>query len=224
MEKNSTSALNCFGTAVLESARTSVYAYGSALLVSRISSHKRVLRNAFIFVALIPSLAFAQAPSNSFNTKEPIEITSDTLEVQQKANEATFLGNVVAIQGQVRLKSDRMTVYYRSADEKKAAGAAVTQSQTIKKIDVTGNVFLSTPEETASGARGDYDVVGQEIHLYDNVVLTRGKNTLKGNQLTYNFASGHSVISGGTVATDGASKGKERVRALFVPEDKGKKP
>lgn len=181
------------------------------------------MKSCFLFIALLPAVAFAQVPGTSFNNKEPIEITSDTLEVQQKENQAVFAGNVVAIQGQVRLKSDRMTVYYMSADEKKGKGS---EAQSIKKIDVDGNVFLSTPEETASGERGDYDVVGQEIHLNDNVALTRGKNVLKGNQLTYNFATGRSVISGGAVAAEGASKGKERVRALFVPDDKkeGKKP
>lgn len=180
-----------------------------------------------LMLALVPASAWAE--NNRFDNKSPIEITSDALEVQQKENTATFSGNVVAIQNDVRLKSDRMIVYYTSAEEKQkskpanAAGSAFT-NQSVKKIDVEGNVFLATPEETASGARGDYNVEGQEIHLYDNVVLTRGQNTLKGNQLTYNFETGRSVVTGGTVAPSGASAGKERVRALFVPEKKDGTP
>lgn len=163
----------------------------------------------------------ALAANNRFDGKQPIEITSDSLQVEQQKNLAIFTGNVVAIQNDVRLKSDKMTVYYTSSDEQKAdTKNPDEQKQTIKKIDVEGNVFLATPEETASGARGDYDVAGEEIHLFDNVVLTRGTNTLKGSKLTYNFASGHSVVTGGAVAEKGASKGKERVRALFVPEQK----
>jgi len=166
----------------------------------------------------------ALAAGNRFDNKSPIEITSDALEVQQLENTATFTGNVVAIQNDVRLKSDRMVVYYASADEKKEKKKeGEAEKQTIKKIDVEGNVFLSTPEETASGTRGDYNVETQEIHLNDNVVLTRGKNTLKGSQLVYNFETGKSVITGGVTAEGGASAGKQRVRALFVPEDK-KKP
>ncbi len=177
----------------------------------------------------LPSLALAQSPAvKSFDGKQPIEITSDSLEVMQNDSMATFVGNVVAIQGEVRLKSDKMVVYYAKKGEGKAPAAAdPAQQQSIKKIDVDGNVFLATPEETASGTRGDYDVEHQEIHLQENVTLTRGKNVLKGNVLTYNFASGRSVISGGAVAEQGASKGKQRVRALFVPDDKkpeGKKP
>lgn len=166
---------------------------------------------------LIPALAQA---NDRFDSKQPIEVTSDALEVQQQQNMAIFTGNVVAIQQDVRLKADKMTIYYTSSEEKKADAQAAENKQTVKKIDVEGNVFLATPEETASGTRGDYDVQGEEIHLYENVVLTRGANTLKGNQLTYNFATGKSVVTGGTVATSGASAGKERVRALFVPDQK----
>ncbi len=202
----------------------------------------------------------SQQTQSRFNSNEPIEITSDQLQVDQLQNIAIFTGNVVAIQGDVRLKSDIMTVYYISQNKnnqnsnnqnsnnhktdnqsnnnqsnnnqnsnnqssnnqennkpEKTATASTTQS--IKKIDVEGNVFLTTPEETASGARGNYDVVNNEIHLYDNVVLTREQNVLKGSRLDYNFQSGRSVISGGAVATGGASQGKERVRALFVPKN-----
>ncbi|MDX2072742.1 MAG: lipopolysaccharide transport periplasmic protein LptA [Alphaproteobacteria bacterium] len=181
------------------------------------------LRNMMWLLCMLPGVALAQ--SKSFDSKQPIEITSDQLEVHQAENVAIFTGNVVAIQNDVRLKSDKMTVYYTSAEEKKSdSGQAATQAdaakQTIKKIDVDGNVFLATPEETASGARGNYDVEGEEIHLYENVVLTRGANTLKGSELTYNFASGKSIITGGAVAEDAAGKGTGRVRALFVPDKK----
>ena len=177
------------------------------------------IRNILLVSVFLPS--FALAASNRFDNKQPIEITSDALQIEQQQNLAIFTGNVIAIQNDVRLKSDKMTVYYTSSDEKKSdAKNPDEQKQTIKKIDVEGNVFLATPEETASGARGDYDVVGEEIHLFENVVLTKGANTLKGSKLTYNFASGHSVITGGAVAESGASKGKERVRALFVPDQK----
>ena len=156
------------------------------------------------------------------NNKTPIEVTSDSLEVQQQQNQAVFIGHVVAIQGDVRLTADKMTVYYASAGEKKAdkqkepKGTDNAQGA-IKKIDADGNVFLTTQEETASGANGIYDVEHQEIHLNSNVVLTRGKNVLKGDKLIYNFATGRSVISSGAGdAKD--NKGKQRVHALFVPD------
>jgi len=91
----------------------------------------------------------------------------------------------------------------------------------IKKINADGNVFLSTPEETASGANGIYDVEHQEIRLNTNVVLTRGQNVLKGDKLTYNFATGHSMLNGGGGDESNPDKvSNGRVRALFVPSGK----
>jgi lipopolysaccharide export system protein LptA len=153
------------------------------------------------------------------DNKSPIEINADALEVFQEENKAIFTGHVVVIQGTVRLKSEKMTVHYRQQEEKKGqdmgAGA-------IRRIDVEGNVFLSTPEETASGTSGVYDVEHQQIVLNNNVVLTRGKNTLKGDRLVYDLASGKSNITGGAIAQPG-TKGKERVRALFLPDNQEQK-
>ena len=161
------------------------------------------------------------AQAEKADRNKPMNIEADTLRYDDVKQLSIFTGNVVAIQNDTRLKSDKMIVYYTSQEDTQKSNS----KQTVKKIDVEGNVFLTTPEETASGDRGNYDVEGEKIHLYDNVLLTRGTNTLKGRELVYDFASGKSVISGGNVATSGASKGKERVRALFVPEDKDtKKP
>lgn len=153
----------------------------------------------------------------------PVEVTSDTLEVFQKENRAVFSGHVVAIQNDVRLKADKMTVHYRNSGDDKADAAKNPAENGIEKIDAEGSVFLSTPEETASGTSGVYDVAHQEIHLNNNVVLTRGKNTLKGDKLVYNFASGKSILTGGTGEAPTDGKSTQRVRALFIPEKKDDK-
>jgi len=184
-----------------------------------------------VFLAgLIPALAFAKAEQNPLSggkhdSRAPVEVTSDSLEVLQQENKAVFSGHVVAIQGEVRLKADKMTVYYAKPDDKTAKKSEKTNEKSpanaIDKIDADGNVFLSTAMETASGTKGIYDVKKQEINLIGGVVLTRGQNVLKGDNLTYNFGTGKSILSAGTGSTpDG--KGKERVRALFVPENNKK--
>ncbi|MGE0753725.1 MAG: lipopolysaccharide transport periplasmic protein LptA [Alphaproteobacteria bacterium] len=161
-----------------------------------------------------PSLGASPATPKIGNSKAPIEINADNLQVFQEDNKAIFTGKVVAIQDKVRLKSDRMTVFYRSPDEK-----SQQQADAIRSIDVEGNVFLTTPEETASGDQGTYSVEKEQIELRHNVILTRGKNTLKGDQLTYDMKKGKSVMS----ATADASGKKQRVRALFIPDEAKKK-
>lgn len=192
-----------------------------------------LMRDCFaaLAMALIVCASAQAAPNPLAGSKHdnsaPIEINADNLEVLQEENKAIFTGHVVAIQGKVRLKSDKMTVYYAQkaeAEPSKKQAPADPQSGAIEKIDVEGSVFLSTPEETASGAHGVYDVKGNRIVLEQNVVLTRAKNTLKGNNLVYDFATGKSTLTGGAAVTQQGGKDGSRVRALFVPEKKQGKP
>jgi len=184
----------------------------------------RSARLFLLAICLLPFDLFAAASpmGGEHDSKTPIEVTSDTLDVMQEQNQAIFSGHVVAIQGDVRLTSDKMTVYYskpadKGKSEKTPAAKTDVEKNAIKKIDAKGSVFLSTPEETASGATGTYDVENQEILLSNNVVLTRGKNVLKGDHLTYNFATGKSKLTGGDAPAAGG-KTSGRVHALFVPE------
>lgn len=154
------------------------------------------------------------------SSKAPIEINADSLQVFQEENKAIFEGHVVAIQENVRLKSDKMTVYYRSPE-----GEKKSEQDAIKRIEVEGNVFMTTPEETASGLSGVYDVQNNQIELINQVVLTRGKNTLKGDRLVYDLKEGKSVMStaAASIAPNGKPAAKQRVRALFIPDEAKKK-
>ena len=169
----------------------------------------------------VPAQAADPLAGLKHDSRTPIEVTADTLEVFQQENKAVFSGHVVAIQGTIRLTSDTMTVHYRKPEgDAPAAGAG--NADAIQRIDADGNVFLSTPQETASGAKGIYDVEHHEIHLDDGVVLTRDKNVLKGDHLVYKFDTGQSVLTGGNAGAKPGS-GQPRVRALFVPDSNNKK-
>ncbi len=178
-----------------------------------------------VFFAAIPALA-ADKPSVPFqhDNKTPIDITADKLDVLQAENKAIFTGHVIAIQGDVRLTSEKMTVFYhqQEAQEKgKKPAKDVAGENAIRRIEVEQNVFLATPAETASGSSGTYDIEKNQITLDTNVVLTKDKNTLKGDHLVYDFSTGRSTLTSSTNVAKPGEKGK-RVRALFIP-DKGEK-
>jgi len=162
-----------------------------------------------------------------FDTSLPVEITSDSLEVLQHENKAIFKGNVVAVQGEVRLKSDTMVVHYKQKSQQDQAVAKTPKPAAspddqggmgaITLIEVMGNVFVVTPQESAKGDRGDYDVPTRMLHLFgDNVVLTRDKNIMRGTALEYNMATGRSILTNGSKVVGSPSTGA-RVRSVFVP-------
>jgi len=178
-----------------------------------------------VFAADVPAV------SGKHDANLPIEISSKTLEVLQNESKAIFKGDVIAVQGDVRIKSDEMIVYYSSKDDKSNAAPAVTPPAAssvpptgqgdmgaIKSIEVHGNVVIATPQESAKGDRGDYEVATRIVHLFgDNVVLTRDKNIMKGTALEYNMETGRSLL---TRAEDSKSKTDDRVRMVIVPQEK----
>jgi lipopolysaccharide export system protein LptA len=72
-----------------------------------------------------PSLAQAPAardraplPGMVSNSKDPINIDADKLEVFDREQKAVFIGNVVAVQGDSTLKASRLTAARTSAPDR----------------------------------------------------------------------------------------------------------
>ncbi|MEQ9520354.1 MAG: lipopolysaccharide transport periplasmic protein LptA [Parvibaculum sp.] len=149
----------------------------------------------------------------------PIEIEADTLEVQQNAQQATFIGNVDAIQGTMRLRSDKLVVFYA---EKTAASSGGEGGTEITRIRADGNVHvMSEDDQSADGQWAIYQVVNSEITMGDAVVLRQGDNVVRGNRLKIDLNTGvarvESAATAGTPDTESGSNG--RVRGLFkVPQ------
>lgn len=134
------------------------------------------------------------------DTSLAIEITADSMEVEQERQVATFKGAVDAKQGELRLRADVLVVHYRDKDD--------GSGKTISLIEADGNVFVSSPDETAQGSRGTYDVAARTISLEGPVTLTRGENVVQGERLELDLASGVSRVVGGG----------GRVTGVFQPE------
>ena len=166
--------------------------------------------------------ACAQIASKT-QAAQPIEVSSDKLDVFQDQNKAVFTGNVIAVQGSSNLRSKEMTVFYRQNGGKKAdaTDAAVKAAAKpadgappgIYRIEAQGDVVYTTPTEAATGDTGIYDVDKNTIDILgSSVILTRGQNVLKGNRLNYNLGTGRSILTAGGGSSDvtGASAGKRR--------------
>lgn len=186
---------------------------------------KKMFLGAGALAALLLSAGagFAQNSPIAMDSKEPIEVASDTLEVLQSEKKAIFKGNVIATQGRIKMRGATMTIFYRESSPGGAEAPAQDSSDALGKgiyrIEAEGNVIFTTPTEIAEGRKAVYDVDAQTITLNEDVTLTRGKNILKGTAMTYNLATGRSVLS-----SAGAVPGTGRVRGLFVPEEKPATP
>lgn len=153
------------------------------------------------------------------DTRSPIDISADRLEVRSKDDIAVFEGRVEAVQKDLTLKADRITVYYDKAAGQKTGATNSGESPPISRIDAAGKVTLVSPSETVAANWGVYDMVERIVTLGGAVVLNRGDVVVRGDRLQVNLESGVTRLE--TVASGpGATEEKGRVRGRFLPSDK----
>jgi lipopolysaccharide export system protein LptA len=127
--------------------------------------------------------------------EEPVEVTSERLEVDQNGGVATFIGDVIVVQGQMRLTAPRVRVEYTTGDEGK-----------IQLIHATGGVTMVNGEETAEGEDAVYSVDAGTVVMSGDVIVTQGPNVLAGQQLFVDLDTGTGTMEG-------------RVRTIFKQEN-----
>ena len=114
----------------------------------------------------------------------PVEVTSETLNVNQEDGSAEFIGNVIVIQGEMRLTADRVLVIY---NEERSA---------IERMEATENVVLVSPPDAAEGDWAEYTIDSGVIEMKGNVLLTQGPSIISGDEMIANLTSGTATMSG----------------------------
>jgi lipopolysaccharide export system protein LptA len=147
------------------------------------------------------------------NSKEPIKIDADRLDVFDKENRAVYAGNVVAVQGDTTMRCSTLTIHF---DRQRAGGgtvqraaAASDQNDAIKRIECAGPVTVVSKDQVATSDKADYDRAGGRVIMTGNVALSQGQNVTRGERLVYDVNAG--------VANIEATPNGGRVRGLFVP-------
>jgi len=183
----------------------------------------------------VPGTGFAQPkPKGSASSplgglggdsKEPIKIDADKLDVLDKENKAVFTGNVVAVQGDTTVRCTVMTVLYEGrnggqggqkgqaatpAPAAKPAAPATPSSNdsSIKRILCKGPVTVVSKTQAATSDNAEFDRANNLVIMTGNVALNDGPNITRGEKLTYNTVTG--------IANVETTKGG-RVQGFFVP-------
>lgn len=133
----------------------------------------------------------------------PIDISSDEFEYVDAENRAVFRGSVEAIQGESRMRSPVLTIFY-------APGAGPGGGTRIQRMEADGPVYYVTPQQNARGDHATYTAADNTMVLTGNVVLVQDKNVMQGDKLTVDTKTNHAVL----VTNDRSNK---RVRGVFYP-------
>ncbi len=169
------------------------------------------MRKRLLSVALC-CLASAALAQNGLlaqrDADKPVEFSADSSDIDIKGKSITYSGNVIAIQGQNRLRADKM-----KADD------------IAKKVYVNGRVVVDSPTSgTVTGDNGIYDLNTKLVTLSGHVVLHKqGQVTMQGSLLTVNMVTGKASLGAApvaatpnTAAAPGAPGG--RVTGVIIPK------
>jgi lipopolysaccharide export system protein LptA len=138
----------------------------------------------------LPSLVSAQEAGIAFGPAEhdasdPIEVTSDRLSIDQTDGRAVFTGNVIVVQGDLRLSADRIEVEYTD-----------TEPREIERMLAFDNVVVVRGEEAAEGNEAVYTLADEAIVMTGEVLLTQQQSAISGDKLTVRLDDGTGVMEG----------------------------
>lgn len=163
---------------------------------------------ALLLILATPAMAATPAPTGKHDANAPINVSADKFLADSNSKTGTWTGNVVVIQGDMRMRANSVRLNVVGKDNKP------------DKIFAAGNVVVDSPNSgTVTGDNGLYDVVAHTVTMTGKVVLTKEKNVMRGSQLTVNLDTGLATLGGGTKAT-GATPGTPgggRVQGIFTP-------
>ena len=115
---------------------------------------------------------------------QPVEVTSESLNVNQNDNTAVFEGDVVIAQGAMRLAAPRVLVVY------------LADQSGIERLEATGGVTLVSGEDAAEAARADYNIITGMIELRGDVLLVQGANAITGDTMLVDTVAGTARVTG----------------------------
>lgn len=135
----------------------------------------------------------------------PIEINADEAEYLQNEGRGVWLGNVVAIQAESRITTDKLTMICQKGQ---ATNGEAPACEAIERLVAEGNVYYSAPDVRIKGDRALYDYPSDTITITGDVILSRGADgVVRGKQVVYQVSEGRTVITAGN----------DRVTSIFTP-------
>ena len=119
------------------------------------------------------------------DSSQPIEVTSDSLSVDQVTGNAVFSGNVVIVQGDLRIAAGEVSVIYSTGEV-----------QQVSDVLATGGVLMTRGQDAAEGAQAEYSVENGSVLLSGDVMVTQGQTTIAGDRLNIDLNTGNGTVEG----------------------------
>ena len=145
----------------------------------------------------------------SFAADAPINIEANKMTSTEKSNSVVFSGDVDAKQGDVRIRTDEMTIFYTNVDDKSPKNAKKKSkdptagkdqssgSRQVEKMICVGNVEITRGEWLGTSRKMIYLSKERQVILTENAKAWEGQNMVSGEKIIYYLDEGRSEVIGG---------------------------
>jgi lipopolysaccharide export system protein LptA len=154
-------------------------------------------------------------------SKDPITITSDNLEYQYNDGVIVYRGEVLAVQGEVKVRSNELRITLMRDDKKSGGARAASElgsadTSKLQSVVASGSVRIDQGTRWAVGGKATFDQSNRTLVLTENPVLHEGPNEIVGDRVVVYLDEDRSVVEGG----------RKRVKAVLFPgkDGAGKEP
>jgi lipopolysaccharide export system protein LptA len=147
-----------------------------------------VLAAALLLAAPAPAqdsaIRFGQSLQLSGQT---LEVTADSLSVDQASGASEFRGEVLAVQGDLRLTAGLVRIEY---------AAQANGGQRVERLIASGGVTLATPDEAVEAQEAIYFLQRGTLEMTGEVMLVQGPNILSGQRFVADLNAGTGQMTG----------------------------
>ncbi|WP_153766617.1 lipopolysaccharide transport periplasmic protein LptA [Endozoicomonas sp. OPT23] len=159
-------------------------------------------KNLLLSLLLIVPTVVSALPTDR---NKPIEIESNTADIDNNKGVSVYKGDVVMTQGTTRITGDKVTVYSINNEVNRIVAEGDKQRAYYQEEQANKKGLLQ-----AWGHTIDYGIKGDKVHLLKNAQLKQQGDTFKGERIDYDLKQQ-------TVNAQG-SKQKGRVQMVIQPK------
>jgi lipopolysaccharide export system protein LptA len=182
----------------------------------RVERARRAL--APVTLALVVSaLPGTEVQALSTDSEQPIEIEADFAELDDAEGTTVYVGNVVVVQGSIRMTGDRLRVNF-------------TETKDLKEAYLDGRpaTFKQTPDQDedveGEALQIEYHALESRLELIEKAKITQGQRLFEGHRINYDTKK--SIITARSARAGMADKDEQpkamsgRVRIIIPPKKK----
>lgn len=171
-----------------------------------------VIKNNLCLVGLFLAITLPiQAIALSTDSRQPMNIEADRVDIDDDKGTSTFLGNVIIVRGSIRISGDKVVVY---RDKEK----------NLDKVHSTGKLahFQQTPDNkklpvVAEAEELFYDAVKEILIMRRNGKIVQGGDTFTGEHIIYD-SKRNKITAKQTSGSTTSRRNNGRVQITIQPK------